>query len=378
MPDQAERLRQLAEVAGADVRCGERAGGWSVVEPSREARPASERSAHFLLFTSGKGGVGTSNLVLNLAIALGQMKQRVLVVDGDIGLANLDVLGGLKPRHDLGDVLQGRCELADAVVPGPGDIRVVPGAHAARTSMSDLSDGAVRLANEVKEIGVDFDFVLIDAGSGMGQGAGFLAAATDDVVVVSTPEPTSLADAHAAIGRFHELQTGRVRVVVNQAASRAEGMEVLDGIINSSREFRGAVVAALEPGFVRVDPRVSIAVRGRRPFVTAFPSAAASRDVRRIARALCLERCPPVRSTRSTFRGSRSAIESLGRGGESMRSVGASFESSKRWCFARVRVVRTEDRSFRLIQLGVRRDSEGEEAVGVEFSDCCDDITQAD
>jgi flagellar biosynthesis protein FlhG len=300
MSDQAEKLRQLvgatAARTGAVIPTGDPGSRGEV-----DGESASPRSAHCLLFTSGKGGVGTSNLVLNLAIALGQMKQRVLVVDGDIGLANLDLLGGFSPRHDLGDVLQGRCELADAVVVGPCGIRVVPGAHAARTSMGDLGDAAERLAREVKELSLDFDFVLIDAGSGMGPGAGLLATASDDVVVVSTPEPTSLADAHAAIGRFHQLQTVRLRVLVNQATSHAEGTFVLDEIVNSSRQFRGAVVAPLEPGFVRVDPHVPMAVRGRRPFVTAFPAAAASRGVRRIARALCLERYPPVRTKQAGF-----------------------------------------------------------------------------
>jgi flagellar biosynthesis protein FlhG len=301
MSDQAEKLRQLVGAttarAGAVIPPG---GPASCAQPNAES--ASPRCAHSLLFTSGKGGVGTSNLVLNLAIALGQMKQRVLVVDGDIGLANLDLLGGLSPRHDLGDVLQGRCELADAVVLGPCGIRVVPGAHAARTSISDLGDAAERLAREVKEFSFDFDFVLIDAGSGLGAGAALLAASTDDVVVVSTPEPTSLADAHAAIARFHQLPSVRVRVLVNQATSHAEGVQALDGIVNSSRQFKGAVVAPLEPGFVRVDPHVPMAVRGRRPFVTAFPAAAASRSVRRIARALCLERYPPARTKRAGFR----------------------------------------------------------------------------
>ncbi len=105
MPDQAERLRQL--VGGTAAHAGDAhvpAGGRGA-QRELDARAASRRSAHFMLFTSGKGGVGTSNLVLNLAILLGQMEQRVLVVDGDIGLANLDVLGGLAPRRDLGDVL---------------------------------------------------------------------------------------------------------------------------------------------------------------------------------------------------------------------------------------------------------------------------------
>ncbi len=172
MSDQAEKLREL--VGSTAARGGRR------VSADEEASCATERSevsaarsAHSLLFTSGKGGVGTSNLVLNLAIALGQMEQRVLVVDGDIGLANLDLLGGLAPRHDLGDVLQGRCELVDAVMMGPCGIYVVPGAHAARMSVSDLGDGAERLAREVKELGFDYDFVLIDAGSGLGRAREF-------------------------------------------------------------------------------------------------------------------------------------------------------------------------------------------------------------
>jgi flagellar biosynthesis protein FlhG len=301
MSDQAEKLRQLVGATSVRTDAGIVPGGRTSGAESR-AHPASPPSAHRLLFSSGKGGVGTSNLVLNLAIALGQMEQRVLVVDGDIGLANLDLLGGLCPRHDLGDVLQGRCELADAVITGPCGIRVVPGAHAARTTLGDLGDAAERLARELKEVALDFDFVLIDGGSGLGPGAGLLAAATNDVVVVSTPEPTSLADAHAAIARFHQLPMARVRVLVNQARSHAEGMEVLEGIVNSSRQFRGAVVAPLEPGFIRIDSHVPLAVRGRRPFMIAYPSAAASRGVRRIARALCLERYPPVRTKRAGLR----------------------------------------------------------------------------
>jgi flagellar biosynthesis protein FlhG len=107
----------------------------------------------------------------------------------------------------------------------------------------------------------------------------------------------------------------RVRVLVNQARSHAEGMEVLEGIVNSSRQFRGAVVAPLEPGVIRIDSHVPLAVRGRRPFMIAYPSAAASRGVRRIARALCLERYPPVRTKRAGLRAVLEARFLVSRGG---------------------------------------------------------------
>ena len=97
--------------------------------------------------------MGTSNLVLNLAIALGELDQRVVVVDADIGLANLDLLCGLTPRYDLGDVMAGRCRLFDSLVMGPGEIQIVPGAHAIRTPAEHLGDAPARLAAEFERIG---------------------------------------------------------------------------------------------------------------------------------------------------------------------------------------------------------------------------------
>src|SRR5262249_26302549 len=154
--------------------------------------------------------------------ALGEMHARVVLVDADIGLANLDLLCGFYPRYDLGDVLMGRCELSDAVVRGPGGIQVVAGAHASRTGMDDLAEGAKRLARELAGLEADFDFVLIDAGSGLCPSAGLLAAAVQQAVVVTTPEPTSVADAHAAISRFHQSGISQLRVLINQAESDAE------------------------------------------------------------------------------------------------------------------------------------------------------------
>jgi len=279
----------------------------ALVEDEPEAiaiapEPDSPRIARSLLFTSGKGGVGTSNLVLNLAIALGEMGQRVLVVDADLGLANLDLLCGLTPRYDLGDVLAGRCELSDAVVKGPGSIQIVPGAHAIRTGSDDLLNGPARLVAELGELECESDFVLVDAGSGLGPGVAMLAAAADQAVIVSTPEPTSIADAHAAISRFRRLSVPpRLRVLVNQATTAAEAIEVLDRLITSSRQFQGAVVSPLGTGAIRHDPHVPLAVRGRHPFLKAYPGAIASRGIRRLGRSLVRERQPPLHKRPAGF-----------------------------------------------------------------------------
>ena len=169
MSDQADRLRQLVGARRAAATFTALADDEPA--PPRSLREsASPRTTRSLLFTSGKGGVGTSNLVLNLAIALGELGQRVVVVDADIGLANLDLLCGLTPRYDLGDVLAGRCRLVDAVVTGPGEIQIVPGAHAIRTGAEDLGEGPARLVAELGELEAESDFVLVDAGSGLGPG----------------------------------------------------------------------------------------------------------------------------------------------------------------------------------------------------------------
>jgi flagellar biosynthesis protein FlhG len=298
MSDQADKLRRLVGATRAPLPVASARASDVAVLTARD----SKRTTRSLLLTSGKGGVGTSNLVLNLAIALGEMGERVVAIDADLGLANLDLLCGLVPRYDLGDVLSGRCRLLDAVVTGPGDIQILPGAHAIRTNGQDLGGGPARLAAELRELESEADFVLVDGGSGLGPGSAILAAAADDVVIVSTPEPTSVADAHAAISRFQRLPSSpSLRVLVNQATSRSEASDVLDRLVASSRQFLGAVVSPLGPGWVLADPHVPLAVRTRRPFAAAFPAARASRGVRRMARALIRERHPPIRASRGFF-----------------------------------------------------------------------------
>lgn len=286
MSDQADSLRELVRARAATLA----PPAPRAVEPSAKA--------HSLLFTSGKGGVGTSNLALNVAIALGDLDQRTVIVDADIGLANIDLLCGIASAYDLGDVLSGACSLADAIVEGPGGVRIVPGAHGMRTLVEALGDGPARLAEELAELEADVDFVVVDGGSGLGPGIATLAAAADEVVVVTTPEPTSVADAHAAIHRFRRLPgPPRLRAIVNQASSSSEASDVLQRLTASSRQFLGTVVTGL--GHVRADPHVPLAVRARRPFVVAHPMSPASRGVRRLAQGLVEERQP--RSRRPGF-----------------------------------------------------------------------------
>ncbi len=289
MSDQADGLRELVRA---------RSGTTALAEPPEKGSPrVSPVKARSLVFTSGKGGVGTSNLALNLAIALGELNQRVVLVDADLGLANIDLLSGLIPLNDLGDVLAGSCSLDEALMEGPASIRVLPGAHAMRALPEVLGDGPSRVAAELAQLEQNADFLIVDAGSGLGAGIATLAVAADEIVVVTSPEPTSVADAHATLARFRRMPGVRLRSVVNQASSTAEANSVLDGLSATARQFLGTVVEPL--GFVRADVQVRAAVRARRPFVLANPQSVASRGVRRIARDLIAEQLP--RSRRPGF-----------------------------------------------------------------------------
>jgi flagellar biosynthesis protein FlhG len=291
MSDQADGLRQLVQARSGTTAL--------LADPPAPSRTASAPTkARSLVLTSGKGGVGTSNLALNLAIALGEAGQRVVLVDADLGLANIDLLCGLTPAGDLGDVLASGAPLAEVIVEGPGGVRIVPGAHGMRILIDLLGDGPDRLVAELADLEAGADFLLIDAGSGLGPRIATLAAAADEIVIVTTPEPTSVADAHAVINRFRRLPgPPRLRAVVNQASTASEAADVLARITASSRQFLGTVVSAL--GHVRADPHVPLSVRMRRPFVVAYPGSTASRCVRRLARALIEEHEP--RSRRPGF-----------------------------------------------------------------------------
>jgi flagellar biosynthesis protein FlhG len=283
MPDQADLLRKRIKLEPSPTSN-------SKANSSPEPAPSRARS---LLITSGKGGVGTSNLTLNLAVALGMMGRRVVLIDADAGLANLDLLCGLALDRDLGDALCDDRPLAETIVDGPESIRFLSGVHAARADDGAVDSARDRLAAELPDIArqTEAEFILIDGGSGLAPSGSILADAVDSVVVVASPEPTALADAQAVVARLRRRPGGGppIRSVIGQARSSAEAIEALDRLASACRSFLGAAVRPVGPGFVRFDPKVATAVRRRRPFLLDAPGCEASRCVKRLARALAAE-----------------------------------------------------------------------------------------
>ncbi len=288
MSDQADRLRRLL------AHDGDR--------PARAAAASmanADHATHTLLLAGGKGGAGTSNLALGLAIALARRGSRVTLIDADLGRANLDLLCGLTPARDLRGVLDGDCPLAGALSDGPAGVRILAGAHAIRDTRPQPADhsAAASLANALDTLHAETDFLLIDAGHGLDPHAAALAEKADEILVVATPEPTALADAQAVLRHLAHPGTPFPRVLVNQARSRAEARDTLDRFISDGRAYFGLSVRSL--GFVPYDPRVPRAVRKRTPFSIDAPAAPASRAIGRVARRLHDELAPeaPPRSS---------------------------------------------------------------------------------
>lgn len=267
--DQATALRELMRP--------------DVVASTLSVRPPQVRVrlAKTIAITSGKGGVGKSNLAVNLAAAIAARRSTCLL-DADLGLANADLLCGVSPGATLEDVVQGRRRLADVMTVAPGGFRLLPGASGV-ASVANLAPSARReLVIQLAGLERSFDVLLVDTGAGIGANAMAFTLAADSALVVVTPEPTSITDAYGAIKTIAaKVERPRIRVAVNMAADAAEGEEVFRRLDRVARHFLSLPLELA--GVVPLDAAVRDAVRKRVPFLVASPDAPASRAVRAIA-----------------------------------------------------------------------------------------------
>jgi flagellar biosynthesis protein FlhG len=282
--DQAAALRHLVESKQAtSIRRSD------PIDSSPDRSPWSVEAAHgsakAIAITSGKGGVGKSNVAVNLAAAMAQRGQRVVLLDADLGLANADVLCGITPRRTIEHVLDGRASLREIMVPGPGGFMLVPGASGV-AGLADLDPSQRRhLLRELTRLERESDVILVDTGAGIGSSVVGFAVAAERVVVVCTPEPTSITDAYGMIKSLRSTSdAARIHLVVNMAEDEQEGLHVHGRIQQACRTFLGTSIelAAIIPR----DPLVSAAVRSQMPFLIGSPNAPASFAMRKMADSL--------------------------------------------------------------------------------------------
>ncbi len=238
--------------------------------------------AQIYTVTSGKGGVGKSHLVANLAIKFSRLGKKVLVIDADLGMANLDVILGIDPGYTLNDVVEGGRSIDEVIVPGPGGIDIIAGG----SGIQELADLAAEMRDQflsdLESLEYRYDIIMIDTGAGLSRNVLEFAVMADRVLVVTNPEPTALLDAYGVIKALaDEVEEPDVHLVVNRVTSTIEAGETIDRLRSVSRHFLNIFVKS--GGFIYEDRVVPDAVRARLPFVLVEPTSRASKCVEAIA-----------------------------------------------------------------------------------------------
>jgi flagellar biosynthesis protein FlhG len=258
MVDQAQRLRQLAQ------------------------RWHQRRNRRTIAITSGKGGVGKSNIAVNLSLALSENKYTVTLLDADLGLANLDLLLGITPPHNLGQVVQHKCTLAEIVYPAYG-INVITGGSGLQELVTLPQNELLYLFHNASQL--DSDFFLIDTGAGISAQVTSVAIAAQEVLLVTTPEPTALTDTYALIKVLVQSNADlTLHLIINRVANSAEAAQISTNFCRVVQEFLAEPVNYL--GYIPEDRLLKKAVVRQQPLLSLFPSAPAAGQLRQIAAGL--------------------------------------------------------------------------------------------
>jgi flagellar biosynthesis protein FlhG len=276
---------------------GKRAPAPATDHPARWSRPA----VRTLAITSGKGGVGKSNLAANLAVALGARGARVLLLDADVSQASLDLLLGVHPRYDLSHFFAGRKTLEEILVPGPRNVTLVPAASGA-PELAELDDWRREtLLRAIGQLEREIDLVLVDTASGVSAQVTSFCRAVDDVIVLTTPEMPAFSDAYGLIKLLHAGGMPRApHLLVTQSSGPEEAEETAHRIRVVARRFLQIDLDVW--GSIPLDSAVPRAVRLQEPVVSVFPQAPAAIAYRALAARLWTEPDPELHEQPQTER----------------------------------------------------------------------------
>ena len=273
MNDQAQRLRQLVDGKTEYELCH------SVEQPPQAI---SSQGTRVLAVTSGKGGVGKTNLTVNLAIALVMAGQRVLVIDADLGMANVDVVLGCMSKKHLLNLLDTGTELEDVLMQGPYGVKYISGGSGIEKAAEFSYEEREHLMQKLSDCGRLADIILIDTGAGLGKNVMDFVLAADEVLLVTTPEPTALTDAYAVMKAYSMYASNKnIRLVVNRVYDEGESRDVVAKLQQTSNRFLNMPIDCL--GYIFEDSTVMRAVRKQTPFLAAQPGCIAARCVQGLA-----------------------------------------------------------------------------------------------
>lgn len=239
-------------------------------------------TAQVIAVTGGKGGVGKTTVAVNLSLALAELGRRVVLLDGNLGLANIDALLGLAPQYTLADLIEGRCELSDVLVRGPGGVQIVPAASGIR-SMVHLSPAQhAGLIQAFSEIGDSVDVLVIDTAAGIGASVVSFVRAAQEVLLVVCDEPTSITDAYALIKLLNrDYGMNHFRILANMAQSPQEGRNLFAKLTKVTERFLDVTLQYV--GAVPYDENVRKAVQNQRAIYENFPRSKSAQAFQAIA-----------------------------------------------------------------------------------------------
>jgi len=238
----------------------------------RQMMKNCSRPAEVLAITSGKGGVGKTNISANLAICLAASQKKVLLFEADMALGNLDLVMDISSKYNISHMISGRKSIEEIIHIGPEGLEIICGASGFEELANINQFQRQRLLEELSRLGSNNDLIVIDTAAGISRSVVGFCLAADHVLVVTTPEPAAMTNAYAMIkvlvrNRF----IGRISVVVNMAKTIAEGKKTYQQIANVARRFLNANI--YDAGVLRFDERLLCAVRARKPVVLAYPKA---------------------------------------------------------------------------------------------------------
>ncbi|HNV68664.1 MAG TPA: MinD/ParA family protein [Candidatus Ozemobacteraceae bacterium] len=248
---------------------------------SRKPKVPGRKIARTVAVTSGKGGVGKTNLVANMAISLAQSGKRVIILDADLGLANIDVVFGIRPKRNIMDVISGSFRLEQILIPGPCGIQIIAGGSGI-AELAHLDQKRVEsLFEQMRFLEDRADYLLIDTGAGIAPTIISFCLAADQIIVVTNPEPTALADAYGIIKIISQHRSDAyVGVLVNRAESEQEAGFIHERLVKVAGDFLQFPVHRF--GFVPQDKQMYLAVRQQTPLLLFSPTSAASNAIRRV------------------------------------------------------------------------------------------------
>lgn len=277
MNDQAANLRKLIE----NKQVYEQA---SIIPAIQQLKPQSS-PARIIAVTSGKGGVGKTNLTVNLAIALSLAGKRVLIIDADLGMANVDVVMGAMSKYNLMHLLQDDVSLVDIVMQGPCGVKFVSGGSGleqmANLSVQDRS----KLMAKLYECEQMADIILVDTGAGLSHNVLDFIVAADEVILLTTPEPTAMTDAYAVLKAYSMYASNKdIKLVVNRIYDEAEARDVVLKLVRTADRFLKLPLKVL--GNIYEDRNMMNAVKKQRPLLSAYPDTVSAKCIRAIAESL--------------------------------------------------------------------------------------------